>query len=91
MPEETLFYTRRQLAELAQVTVNALSNLARRGGGPRCFCLPGTSIVRYPREEAEAWLRGEGGADKSSRGGASRRRGRKTKAQVVSDRRGAAQ
>lgn len=68
-PLERRFYTRKELSQLTSIAPSTLSVMARRGEGPPCFSPAGCALIRYPIDEAEAWMRGEGSSPRSPWGG----------------------
>jgi len=88
VPEKSLFYTRKEVSRLSGLSESRLSQMASNDPqiGPPCGVLEGTSAVRYPRIPTDNWM-SELVVGKSSRGGRRAKKGRKTKAQTVADRR----
>ncbi|MFC1672526.1 hypothetical protein ACFL12_00080 [Pseudomonadota bacterium] len=87
---EPRFYSRKQLSIISGYSIPTLSAMAnaKPQRGPLCIHLKGGGDPRYPIDEAEAWLRGEGGAGVPSRRGGARKKpaqkskpGRKSNAQ----------
>jgi hypothetical protein len=57
--QKDLLLTGAEFAALAKVTLRAVRNWAAKGIGPEPVRPPGSGMVRYRREEVEAWLSGQ--------------------------------
>lgn len=69
---EPLYYSRKEVSIITGISVAALSQMAKRGVGPRCLIPSGFSCSLYPIADTHAWLDDEGnvGSNSSNRGGA---------------------
>ena len=56
MSDTSPWMTRTQAAAYCAMTVRHLEHLAYRGGGPKYYC-PRNRMVRYHRDDLDAWMR----------------------------------
>jgi len=87
-----MFYTRNEISQITGYSPSTLSKLADRKEGPPCFAHAGLAAIRYPKEDADRWMNGEGCSFRSTWGGARSKapmpvkKGRRTKKSEIEER-----
>lgn len=58
--DKNRWLTRREVAQLLRVSISTLERWERQGTGPKSYRVGGIRLLRYDRNELDAWIEREG-------------------------------